>query len=82
MYTIAFSAEDQRIYRWKRMQLKHACFIHCTGCTLHLIGAVEYRSDARYKSNAFIANDELIYRWQRTRLSLKANAFSNRIVHI
>ena len=46
-----------------------------------LAGLLQYRSDARYKSNVFIASDECVYCWQWKHLSLKGNAFSNRKIH-
>ena len=47
-------------------------------CELKLVCGtlLQYRSDARYKSNAFIASDKrVVYHWQRTRLTLMTNAF-------
>ena len=58
---------DEAHYTAKHEWTKPGTF----NCQLH----VQYRSDARYKSNALIASDKRVYRWQQTRLTLLTNVF-------
>ena len=45
MYTNAFSAGDERVYRWRRTQLKRACVITCVWLVLEDGQVLKYHID-------------------------------------